>query len=241
MDTLDLSVVILAHDEARSVPAVLRELRTWLSAHEPDSEIVFVDDGSSDGSGELADQALAGFAARSVRHDRRCGMGAGLKTGVAAARGEWVTFLPADGQIAPQAIGTLRQAAAAEKADVVLSAYASRDDGLVRKSLSLGVRTLITLLHGVRLKSDGPYLFRRALFLPQQLASDTFFLNFEFPIRALRAGLRVSWVTIECRPRLHGKSKSASWQRALEVGSELVSMRVRLARDAFRRARGHPP
>ncbi len=221
-----LSVVVFAYNEAENIAPVLSELRSWLQAHEPNSEIVFVDDGSTDATREAAEQALAGFPAKVLRHDHNRGIGAGLKTGVKAAAGDWVTFLPADGQVPPEAIGQL-QAARDPSVDVVFSIYDDRDDGLHRKVLSWGVRTLILLVHGVRMKSDGPYLFRRALFDPEQLKPDTFFLNFEFPIRMLRAGHEVRVVTVACRPRLAGHSKSTGLKRIVGVARDLVELRFR--------------
>ena len=89
------------------------------------------------------------------------------------------------------------------------------------------MRALIAAVHGVWLKSDGPYLFRRKLFDPSQLAPDTFFLNFEFPIRALSAGLRIETVVIECRPRRAGQSKSTQWHRIVGVARDLFELRAR--------------
>jgi hypothetical protein len=109
--------------------------------------------------------------------------------------------------------------------EVVLSVYRARDDGWHRKLLSGGVRTLILALHGVRLRSDGPYLFRRVLFDPEQLTPDTFFLNFEFPIRALRGKLRVATVEIECVPRRAGSSKSTGLRRIAGVARDLIGLR----------------
>lgn len=235
---MTLSVVVLAYDEEENVGPVLSELRTWLEANEPASEIVLVDDGSSDQTSARAREALAGFPARFVRHETNRGMGAGLKSGVLSARGDWVTFLPADGQIPPSAVGVLREAARDGGADVVLSVYDHRDDGLHRKLLSWGVRTLITVVHGVRIHSDGPYLFRRRLLDPKQLPPDTFFLNFEFPIRALAAGLRVRTVTVLCRPRRSGVSKTAATRKVLGVAEELFELRRRRLRQALDRALG---
>ncbi len=238
MTSIDLSVVVLAFDEEDNVGWMLGELRAFLEANEPAAEIVVVDDGSRDGTGERARRALEGFAATFVRHEDNRGMGAGLKSGVRAARGRWVTFLPADGQIPPEAIGALRRTARAEDADVVLSVYDHRDDGVHRTVLSWGVRALIVLVHGVRLRSDGPYLFRRTLFDPEQLPPDTFFLNFEFPIRVLSAGLRVSTVTVPCRPRRAGESKSTGLSRIAGVARDLWDLRVRRSRSTLRRAVG---
>ena len=193
-----------------------------------------VDDGSSDDTTGAAEEALRGWRhAKVLRHAHNRGMGAGLKTGTRAARGRWVTFLPADGQIAPDAVGTLLDAR--DDADVVFSVYADRDDGALRTLLSGGVRTLIALVHGVRMRSDGPYLFRRSLFDERQLVPDTFFLNFEFPIRVVAAGLRVQTVTIECRTRLSGQSKTARPGRILGVGKDLLELRTRRLRDTLRR------
>ncbi|MCA9602678.1 MAG: glycosyltransferase family 2 protein [Polyangiales bacterium] len=231
----DLSIVVFAYNEAENADAVLRELVAWLKSNDTNSEIVFVDDGSTDPTSRVAAATLRdlNFPHALVRHETNRGIGAALKSGVAAAGGEWVTFMPCDGQIAPAAIGTLRACQSRDEADVVLSVYDHRDDGVHRKVLSMGVRALILVVHGVRLESDGPYLFRRSLFDAEQLRPDTFFLNFEFPIRVLAAGLHVSTVTIACRPRRAGASKSASLKRVVGVAKDLVDLRVRRIRDLF--------
>lgn len=235
MSEPDLSIIIFAFNEEANIAPVLLELRTWLAANEPCAEIVFVDDGSSDRTSDEAAKALAGTAHRLLRHETNRGIGAALKTGVRAAKGAWATFLPADGQIAPDAIGTLRAAASREQTDVVFSIYDHRDDGLHRQLLSGGVRALILAVHGVRMQSDGPYLFRRALFDPDQLTPDTFFLNFEFPIRMLGAGVPTTVVTIECRPRRSGHSKSTGLKRIYGVAQDLLELRVRRLRESFGR------
>ena len=232
MSTPDLSVIIFAFNEEANIAPVLTELRQWLSANEPSAEIVFVDDGSADGTSSEAANALSGTPHQLLRHESNRGIGAALKTGVRAARGEWITFLPADGQIAPDAIGTLRAAAEQERAEVVFSVYDHRDDGLHRKVLSAGVRALILMIHGVRMQSDGPYLFRHSHFDADQLVPDTFFLNFEFPIRVLGAEVPATVVTIECRPRRSGHSKSTGLKRIYGVAQDLLELRVRRAKES---------
>lgn len=232
----DLSIILFAFDEESNIEPVLRELVTWLRANEPSSEIVFVDDGSRDATLDAAKRALAGFPATFLRHEKNSGIGAALKTGVSAANGAWVTFLPADGQIEPQAIATLR--AASEGVDVVFSVYDHRDDGAFRTVMSWGVRTLIRAVHGVTMQSDGPYLFRRSLFDPAQLRPDSFFLNFEFPIRVVNADVPRRVVTIACRPRLSGYSKSAGLKRIVGVARDLAELRARRTRGAVSRLLG---
>ncbi len=235
MSEPDLSVIVFAYNEEANIGPVMSELIAWLARHEPSAEVVFVDDGSSDGTSTEAKNALSARPHQLVRHQTNRGIGAALKSGVRIARGSWVTFLPADGQIAPEAIGTLRAAAVRDGADVVFSVYDHRDDGWHRKILSAGVRTLILAVHGVRMRSDGPYLFRRELFDPDVLKPDTFFLNFEFPIRMLGQGVRTTVVTIACRPRRAGRSKSTGLKRIYGVAQDLLELRIRRLRESRER------
>ena len=89
-------------------------------------------------------------------------------------------------------------------------------------------------MFGVPMRSDGPYLFRRDLFDPDLLKPDSFFLNFEFPIRALRDGRKHRVVAIHCQPRRAGHSKSTGLKRIAGVARDLVSLRLRLP-PRFRR------
>ena len=118
-----------------------------------------------------------------------------------------------------------------DRVRLVLSVYRDRDDGLHRKVLSGGVRALIRGMYQIRLRSDGPYLFRRELFSRETIRSDTFFLNFEFPIRMLRQGEPHSTVTIECVPRRSGSSKSTQWKRIVGVARDLVALRLQILAD----------
>lgn len=227
-----LSLVVFAYNEEESVPHVLPEILAWLRARAHPWELVFVDDGSTDRTLALAREV--------VGDDARCrvfslganrGIGGALKAGVTSASLPWVTFLPCDGQIPVGELDVLIAAAERTGADVVFSVYRDRDDGMLRKVLSAGVRGLIRAVHGVTMRSDGPYLFRRALFNARELAPDSFFLNFEFPIRALRRGVSQTVETIECVPRQRGVSKSARFKVVARVARELIDLRVRLARE----------
>jgi dolichol-phosphate mannosyltransferase len=233
-----LSVVVFAYNEAENIKAVLDELGAWIDSSKREIEIVFVDDGSADNTAEIAKNVLIHRSSQIVRHEQNRGIGAALKTGVSVASAPWVTFMPADGQIEPDAIEALYRTANADRADVVLSVYDHRNDGFNRKVLSWGVRWLILLIHGVALCSDGPYLFRRSIFLPEDLPPNSFFLNFEFPIRVLAAGLKVSTVTIRCRPRRSGVSKSTGLRKVTRVAHDLIDLRLRRIRSFVDRSIG---
>jgi dolichol-phosphate mannosyltransferase len=220
----DVSIIVFAFDEAEGLESMLRELSAFLERATFTSELVFVDDGSTDATPELARRVLPD--AKHIRHPRNRGIGAALKSGSLACTGDFISFLPADGQIPPETIGALH--AASRDRDVIFSVYEDRrDDGPHRKLLSFAVRSMIALAHGVRIRSDGPYMIRRELFDPAQLEADSFFLNFEVPIRAATSRLRTAEVRSDCRRRAHGHSKSANLRTVVRVGRDLIGLRLR--------------
>ncbi len=229
MAALPLSLVVFAYNEEVNVPTVLPEILTWLRGRGAPFQLVFVDDGSTDRTRAEAERVLTGEpAARVLGHDRNRGIGAALKTGVRSATLPWVTFLPCDGQIPAPELDLLCAAATGQAVPLVFSIYSGRDDGLHRAVLSASVRALIWLMFRVRMQADGPYLFRRELFDPDLLVPDTFFLNFEFPIRAMRDGAAHAVVAIRCIPRRAGHSKSTGLRRIAGVARDLVGLRLRL-------------
>ena len=94
-----VSVILPCLNEAQALPPLLSNISSIL----PDAELIVVDDGSTDGSGEAARQ----HGARVIRHARTLGNGAAVKSGARAARGEVLVFLDADGQHNPSDIPRL--------------------------------------------------------------------------------------------------------------------------------------
>jgi dolichol-phosphate mannosyltransferase len=226
---LPLSLVVFAFNEALNVPTVLPEIISYLRGRGGEWQLVFVDDGSTDETNAKVREVFGDDPRCTlVRHERNMGIGAALKSGHRAATQQWMTFLPCDGQIPVTELDKLCDAAARDGVPVVFSVYPNRDDGLHRTILSAGVRALIYSVHGVRMRSDGPYLTDRSLFKPEVLKPDTFFLNFEYPIRVLRDRVRFSTVEVECVARRAGQSKSTGWKRIVGVAKDLVDLKVRL-------------
>src|SRR5205807_2008548 len=92
-----LSVVIPAYNEAKRLSRTLLDLDRYLSQAEYSSEIILVDDGSTDGTGEIAQRF--GHIIKSlhvISHTANKGKGAAVKTGMLAAKGNWRLFMDAD-------------------------------------------------------------------------------------------------------------------------------------------------
>lgn len=237
-DGIQLSVVVLAYNEAENLGPVLEESIHSLEASPLIAafELVVVDDGSSDGTWDVLTKAAADPRVRPLRHAVNRGMGAAVKTGYAEVRLGHVTFIPADGQVP---IGEILKLVpdAVDGADMVLGNYTQRRqvDGAARMFLSDGLRSLMGAMLGTRRELSGIVLFRRELLAAHPIRSDSFFANLEFPVRVIRAGHDVRAVPIEVHARRSGSSKVANLRRIQRVARELVKFRLRLLQEAVRR------
>ena len=91
-----LSVIIPVFNEKNSVESTAKRVATVLSAQNVDYEIIAVDDGSKDGSGQLLD-SLAVNKLVVIHHQENRGYGASLKTGIKSAIYPWIMLTDADG------------------------------------------------------------------------------------------------------------------------------------------------
>ena len=102
-----LSVVVPVHNERENIEPLVGEIVAALSGVVP-FEIVYVDDGSTDGSSEVLRRMQAEVPAlRVVRHESSAGQSTAIRSGVQAARGRWVATLDGDGQNDPADIPVL--------------------------------------------------------------------------------------------------------------------------------------
>lgn len=240
-----LSVVVLAYNEEANLQEQIDAILAWfdrlearpeglwprraeLDCHEPlmVGEIIVVNDGSTDGTKEIAEAAeQADRRVVSVHHSTNLGMGATVRSGYAAARGVFVTQLPADGQVGPRALSVLLPQL--ERVDAVFSVYGHRDDGMMRKVMSSGFHVFTKLLYRQDGAITGTMMIRRSLLGLFPTHADTFFANLELPFRLQRAGVPYEMVEIEARPRVSGGSKVANPKRIARVVREMVGIRMR--------------
>lgn len=232
MNQPSLSLIYLCLNEERSLPAVLQEAQDYATSRLIDWEILVVDDGSTDRSAAI----VRTFAEKEPRirllqHPRNLGMGAGLRTGIAASSKDYFCMLAADGQIAPSQID--RMLPALELAPIVLSTYFRRPDEWYRVVLSRGFRVYMRAAVGVSFALEGTYLFPTKLAREEigldTIGAETFFFSFELVARALQRGWKVADTVIECRPRTDGTpSRIANVKQIQRVAGEIWKFRKRL-------------
>jgi glycosyltransferase involved in cell wall biosynthesis len=184
------------------------ELLNALTQVAVQSELVIVDDGSND---ETPDVALAiastDSRVRVISHPVNRGLGGGYRTGFTEARGEFVTFFPADRQFPSEII--LNFLPRMSDHDLVLGYLPKRDSSVAARLLSWGERLLYRLLFGAMPKFQGIFMFRRSLLQHIKLRSTGrgWAVVMEFILRVSRSGHRVVSVPTEMRPRSQGESK----------------------------------
>jgi len=220
MFAASLTVVVPAYNERENLPRVVGELLAFLRGACREFEILVVDDGSSDGSFESGILPQAAEL-RVIRHERNRGLTATLRTGFFGAAHEFVTWVPADGQIPAVELGKILDAWHGE--DLILSTYRHRPDGLKRAVMSRGLRVLLWLATGFRDRLEGTYLFRRALLDELHLVAERSAgsIGFEIGAKARAWGKRIGSTEIECAPRLSGASKVAN---ARNIAAYLVEI-----------------
>jgi dolichol-phosphate mannosyltransferase len=198
----------MAFNELGSVEATIRELLGCLRQACISFEIVVVDDGSRDGTSILVDRVVADIPeARTIHHNGNAGLGAVYRTGFQHARGELVTFFPADGQFPANIIPTFLSAI--ESRDIVLGYLPERNDSILGRALSWVERWLYSWFLGPIPQFQGVLMFRRVLLDDLHLHSNGrgWVVLMEFIIRATRCGARTISLPTPVRPRLSGRSK----------------------------------
>jgi len=219
-----ISVVVPVKDEAGNVGPLAREIAAALRG-EP-HEILFVDDGSSDGTA----QALAALKAdlpqlRVLRHGRNLGQSRGIRTGVQAARGDIIVTLDGDGQNDPADIPTLVSRLRSEpELRMVSGVRVKRQDSASRRlasRLGNGFRSAL-LGDGATDTGCGLKAFRRQAFLDLPYFDHLH----RFLIAMIqREGGKVAYVAVNHRPRLTGASKYTNFGRLLVSVQDLLGVR----------------
>ncbi len=204
-----LSVVIPAFNEAESLPVLQEELRTALDAFGRSWEVVYVDDGSRDGT-DLAIEKLSAADARvrGVSFRRNYGKSAALATGFRLARGEWVATMDADLQDDPREFPKL--AAAVDSGfDLVSGWKLKRRDPWTKTWPSRLFNIVTSAVAGIRLHdfNCGFKLYRRDVVETLDVYGE---LHRFMPALAHWAGFRVGEVPVHHRARQFGRSKFGS-------------------------------
>lgn len=209
---MKLSIIICSYNERSSILSVLdRVLQVDL---EPgwEKEVILVDNASTDGTQDLL-RSVQAPNVKTIIHPRNLGKGASIRTGIAHATGEYAVIQDADFEYDPADLARLLHTAIEHDADAV---FGSRVLGGQRSykyaTAYWGVRALTlatNLVCGSRLTdvAVATKMGRTAVLQSLNLSGENFDLDFELPVKLLRAGHQILEVPISYRPRTYEEGK----------------------------------
>ena len=227
------ALVVAVLNEAENIEAVHAEITAAFAGLA--YEVVYVDDGSTDATPDLITAMKATDPhIRLLRHDHRCGKSEALRTGIKAARAEWIGTLDGDGQNDPvDIVDMLKLAWAAEgRAPLVAGIRVRRDDPvsrLIATRIANGFRQAVL---GDRCPDTGcgMKVFTRADFLMLPIFEG---VHRFLPALFQRYGAPLICHPVKHRARIAGVSKYTNFGRAIVgIGDMLgviwLSSRTRL-------------
>ena len=225
-----LSVVIPTMNEARNIG--------WVLEHLPEEvdEVILVDGRSTDGTVEAAKLARPDL---NVVLETWPGKGVSIRAGFAAARGDFIVMIDADGSMDPaeirRCLASLRDrrgGASTGGYDLVKGSRFLRGGGTADMSpiRAFGndvLRRMVNVLYGVDFSDFcyGLIGMRRDCATALGLRRDGFEIEAEILLRAIAAGMRIGEVASLEAPRLHGESNLSAWRDGRRVLRTILSER----------------
>ncbi len=227
-----IAIVIPALNEAPSIERVIRGLRNQ-GLVSPE-RIIVVDNGSIDGTGEIARRAGA-----SVVTEERRGYGYACRAGVLAAReGDVIVLLDGDAADDPTDLPRVLEPLLRDEADLVVGSRVAEPGSRARGSMTLqqvfGNRlatTLMRAIYGVRVTDLGPFrAIRRGDLLDLEMREMSYGWSVEMMVKSLRAGYRYREVPVRYHRRIGVSKVGGTLAGSLKAGWAIISTTLRYSR-----------
>lgn len=204
-----ISAVLPAFNEEENIETATTRMAEVLgSLHLHDWEVIIVNDGSVDSTGEVADRLAAADPThiKVFHHNPNRGYAEALKTGFTSARSQLIFYTDSDNQFDVRELKNLLPLI--EDADIVCGFRIYRFDPLTRLVLSWGFNLIVRIIFriGVRDIDCAFKLFRREVFDKIQIESKKFFVDAEVLAKAKYYGFRLAEVGVRHYPRPAGRS-----------------------------------
>ncbi|UCD27902.1 MAG: glycosyltransferase family 2 protein [Planctomycetota bacterium] len=229
MDKIGLSVFFPCYNEEANVE------RTTLAALEvcrsitDDFEIIIVDDGSKDRTGELADQlAEQHEKVRAIHNRPNRGYGGALQAGFGAAQKEWVFYTDGDGQFDFKELPKLLDLL--DKYEIVSAYRLNRNDPTIRRINGWGWSMLCNLLLGMKIRDiDCAFkIFPHRLFDEIEMRSEGALIDAEILAKATHRGYKIGQVGVYHYPRTAGQQTGANLKVIARAFKELLQLRKQI-------------
>ncbi len=227
-----LSVFFPCYNEQDNVEKVVRSAIDVLTPLKIDYEIIVVNDGSRDKTGQIADSLAAKDKhIKVVHHQTNRGYGAALQSGFNAANKELVFYTDGDGQFDIKELPPLLKYMT--DYDIVSCYRIGRQDNLIRKINAFCWTTLVCLLFRMKVKDvDCAFkLYKRRIFDDIKIKSTGALINTEIFARAKNKGYKIFQIGVHHYPRTAGKQTGAKLKVILRAFKELFALYKQIKDD----------
>jgi len=229
-----LSIFFPCYNEEGNVERVVNDALEAAPDFADDFEIIVVNDGSKDRTGEIAD-ALAEKheTVRAVHNRPNIGYGGALRSGLAAASKRWVFFTDGDGQFDIRELPRLIELL--DRCDVAVGYRAKRADPLLRSINAWCWCTLVRLLFGLKVRDiDCAFKLLPKSFIDQiTLHSEGALISTELLAKAKYRGYRIAETPVTHYPRTAGSQTGATIRVILKAFRELFRLRRQIRSEAL--------
>jgi glycosyltransferase involved in cell wall biosynthesis len=218
-----LTVFLPSHNEEGNVERVVRDFLDELPRVAERFEVVVVDDGSRDRTGEIADRLAAENPhVLVVHHSKNLGYGGAVNTGLRSGSQPYLLLSDGDGQFDPAEMWKLTSRIT--DCDVVIGLRARRADNLMRRINGKAWTTLSRVLFGLRISDMdcGFKLFRREAIEGITLHSNSAMITAELMARLAGRNARISQVDVTHLPRVAGEQTGNSPMAIVQAFKEML-------------------
>lgn len=208
-----ITIVIPAFNEEGNIAFVIKNSLKDLPKYFKDHEIIVVDDGSTDKTGEISDQLAKRNNTLRVIHQKNSGYSGAMLAGIKVATKNYIAYLPADGQFL---INDMRHCfEEIGKADLILGYRGGRQDYTTKRVIfSYGYLLLLLFLFDIKYMDVGwVNIWRTNKIQKMKLTcSEGIFILTEILVRLKKKGLKIVEAPSYYHPRLGGEVKNAKFK-----------------------------
>ena len=224
--SVSLSVFFPCFNEVDNLPILVEQTLDVLPKIAQDYEIIIVDDGSSDGTAQIAEHLTQKYeSVFAVHHEENKGYGAALQSGFNAATKELVFYTDGDCQFDISNLTDIFPLI--EKTDIVSCYRKGRQDNFVRKLNAFCWGIFVRLMLGLWLRDiDCAFkLYKRSIFDNIKMCSSGALIDAEILTRATRKGYKILQHPVPHLPRKYGESTGANLSVILKAFKEIFKLR----------------
>jgi len=226
-----LSVFFPAYNDALSLPGLIHKTFAVLERHVDDYEVIVVNDGSQDNTGEVLEELRREFAPRMrvVTHPENRGYGGALRTGFASATREFVFYTDGDGQYDVDELPRFLELVSSETG-LVQGFKVERHDPAHRIWIGMIYNLCARLMFRIRIRDiDCDYrLIRRALLESLNLTCTSGTICVELVRKLELSGCEVKEIGVHHYPRLYGRSQFFRLPSLATTFYQLLRLWIRL-------------